>query len=148
MTDIDRLKVLLNALSDIDEGDEALLKVIEDYKFHGSYVVGNQKGLLKLAKGVLNAALSEPAKHELTIQVPNKPENESYPFGVASIERDEHLEYKPRTIDGDTLTYVDRDQNVGEKVLSYLWKVILIVLLLSLFVGFWTILKWSISLFS
>jgi len=95
MADTSKINELLSSLSKIDESDNALLKIIPEYKFHGSHIVGNEKGLLRLAKAALEAALSEPSKHEIRINRPTKPETDFPSFGVASIERDENLEYKP-----------------------------------------------------
>ena len=142
--DIERL---VDALPEIEEGDETLLKIVEDHKFIRSFIVGNQKGLLKLGKGVLKAAIAEPAKHELTIQIPNESENETRSFGVASVERDERLEYKPRVVQGEIFTCVDRDRTLGERILTIVGITVSIVIVISLFVGFWTIIRWFVNLF-
>ena len=143
--DIERL---LDALPEIEEGDETLLKIIDDHKFLRSFIVGNQKGLLKLGKGVLKAAIAEPAKHELTIQIPDESENETHTFAVASVERDERLEYKPRVVQGEIFTCVDRDRTLGERVLTIVGIIVFITILISLFVGFWTISRWFVNLFN
>ncbi len=142
MDKTEEIKNLLNALPDIDEGDKALLKINTDYKFHGSHIVANQKGLIKLARGLLNAAVTETGRHKIAISVPDKPENESYPFGVSSIERDERLEYKAWKIDGENYTFVDRDKTIGEKLGSVFWRFIIVLIFLSVFIGFWQIIQW------
>jgi len=144
------IKRLITVLEELDLDENALLVVEQNFKFNNCGIIkGNQKGLLKLAKEILTAAIKKPNRHTIDLVVPDsEAENSTFPFGIGFIERDDNLEYKERIYDGEKFTSVDRDKPRLKQLLEKFGCLVLFLLFAtSLTVGFGTIIKWLIYLF-
>lgn len=156
MTDINELKKLLAILPDIEKNGEALVKIVyvKGECYHDTEITGNQKGLLRLAKGALKAAIGRPKIYNLVIYTPNESENYEN-NSVDSIALNEHLEFKERE---DGHSHVDDTRGlffcyrciifvleIGYTAIMTLFHLVPIFFKISVVVGIGTVAYWIYS---
>lgn len=143
----EEIEALLNSFPRKDADQRPLLKATSDMKFTSIHIEANHNGLLDLAEAALKAARDTPAKHPLSIDRVEGKAGESPLFEIARITRNERLVYKEVIFDGKSNMAVVAPLTLSERFLIASIYGVLMLLLLLVAIGGWTLIQWIGGLF-